>query len=279
VRSAPWNAGDPAASIEAALAAVRNADIAFLVFGDVLSRFGEYKSTATLRLGEECYELARRVRDFSVPYVAVLVSSKPLVLDEIARHAAAVIAAFNPGMEGGTAIADVAFGHVNPSGRLSVSWPLHGGQSPVHYRSIPGGHGGYADIPAEPAYPFGYGLGYSTFRYTNLAMATPVVPRNGSLRASVTVTNTGAAMGTEVVQWYLHDRLTSATWPTITLKGFSRLALAPGESRSVPIELPYASLAIIDRHGRETVEPGSFILYAGPCADTKKCLAAGFEAE
>lgn len=243
-------------------------DHVIAVLGDTLGLIGEARSTATLELQGGQVPLLETIARSGKPFIVILICSKPLVLPPAALQADAILTAFNPGMRGGLALAEVLFGQVEPAGRLTVSWPRHVGQQPVFHSQVRGQHGNrYADLGQDPLFPFGHGLGYTRFAWSSFALHTPILGREGTLRASVTVTNTGDRPGTEVVQWYVTDCVTSVTWMQHELKGFTRLPdLAPGQSRRAEFSLPASALTLVDARGERVLEPGAFILRAAPTA-------------
>jgi len=267
------DAGRDGIAAAAALAA-RN-DVAVVVVGDVLDYVGERHSTATLELQGGQIEMLERLRDTGTPLVVVLVNSKPLVLPESIREAAAVVEAFNPGMEGGTAVAEILWGKVNPSGKLCVSFPRHVGQQPAFYSQVRGQHGDrYADLSQEPLFPFGHGLSYTTFRYANLSVSNSPMAPGSVVHACVDVTNTGGKAGAEVVQAYVSDEVTSVTWVDKELKAFQRVHLEPGETRSVEFRLPFEAFSLVDAEGRRVVERGRFHVLVGGTSRSADLLCA-----
>jgi beta-glucosidase len=175
--------------------------------------------------------------------------------------------AWYPGEQGGTAIAETLFGDNNPGGRLPVSWVRHGGQLPFFYYLKPSGRGyDYLDDDGKPMYPFGYGLSYTTFEYSNLIVPKKVT-KDGNTKISVTVKNTGTRKGDEVVQVYLYDQIASVVRPFKELKAFKRITLNPGESRQVEFSLPYRSFGLWDKKLKFIVEPGTFDVMIGKDAE------------
>jgi beta-glucosidase len=266
---------DDRSGIPAAVAAARAADVVVAVVGDHLDFIGETHSTATLELQGGQIALLEALEQTGTPLVVVLVNSKPLVLPPATQRAAAVIELFNPGMEGGRALAEALFGLLNPSGKLTVSIPLHVGQQPVFYSQVRGQHGDrYADLTQEPLFPFGHGLSYTQYAYANLRLSSPTLAGGETLQVFVDVENTGQQAGTEIVQVYVRDVLTSATWVDKALKGFTRLQLAPGEKKTAQVELPWQAFQIVNAQGCSLVEPGEFEILAGPCSRERDLLRA-----
>jgi beta-glucosidase len=191
-----------------------------------------------------------------------------------AKEADAFLCAFNGGMFGGEAVASVLFGDVNPSGRLPISFPQHSGQLPVYYNSLPGWHTrpgmGYCDVPLEPLYAFGQGMGYAGFDYCGLEMNAE------TLTASVTVENTGDCVGTETVQFYMRDVVSSVITPVRQLIGFKQVTLAPGESARVSMQFDRMAFSLVNRQEQRVVEPGEFILMAGGSSRAQDLLEVSF---
>jgi beta-glucosidase len=207
----------------------------------------------------------------------VMLNSKPAVLPPAALNAAALIQAFNPGMRGGRAIAELVLGHIEPSGRLPLSFPRHVGQQPIYYNGIRGQHGDrYADLSQEPQFAFGEGLSYTTVEFGDLVVHTPEVAPDETIRAQVTLTNTGTRPARETVQVYVSDLVTSVTWADMELKSFRQVVVQPGESVTVDLELPAASCTIVDADCHRIVEPGEFELLVGPSSRTVDLLDATF---
>lgn len=260
-----------------AVAAARAADYVVAVVGDRIELVGEGRSTATLELIGGQIALLDALAATGTPMVVVLVSSKPLVLPPSAVNAAAVIYAFNPGMAGGRAVAELALGVIEPSGRLPVSFARHAGQQPTYYNQIRGQHGArYADLTQRPVFAFGEGLSYTTVSYYALRVLTPVVTAADVIRASVTVSNTGSRPVLETVQAYVSDKVTSATWADKELKAYRQVMLAPGQTAEVDLDLPAAACTIVDAAGRRVVEPGAFELLVGPSSRDEALLRVEF---
>ncbi|MDR0538538.1 MAG: glycoside hydrolase family 3 C-terminal domain-containing protein [Tannerellaceae bacterium] len=200
--------------------------------------------------------------------IVVLQNGSIIDVRNWANKVDAILEAWYPGERGGVAIAETLFGDNNPGGRLPVSWARHSGQLPLYYYIKPSGRGyGYLDDDGRPLFPFGYGLSYTTFEYSNL-VAPEKVNRNGDTKVRVTVRNTGERKGDAVVQLYLHDEYASVARPNKELKAFKRVTLSPGESREVELLLPYRSFGLWDRDLRFVVEPGSFDILINTDAET-----------
>ena len=264
---------DDLSGIPAAVAAAQAADATVVVVGDHLNFVGETLSTATLELQGGQAALLDALEKTGRPLILVLVNSKPLVLPPAAKRAAAILEVFNPGMEGGLALAEALFGVLNPSGKLTISIPVHVGQQPVFYSQVRGQHGDrYADLTQEPLFPFGHGLSYTQFRYSDLRLDSSTLERGGSLTVSVEVENVGPRAGVEVVQVYVSDLVTSATWVDKALKGFARLYLEPGQKQTAQVELPWEAFQIVNAEGRSLVEAGEFEVRVGPSSRERDLL-------
>lgn len=266
-----------AAQIAEAVAAAEAADVCVAVVGDAQGLYGEGRSTATLELIGGQNALLDAVIETGTPVVVVLMASKPLVLPASVSKAAAVLWVANPGMQGGRAIAELLTGAVEPSGRLPISFARHAGQQPTYYNQIRGQHGDrYADFTQSPAWAFGEGRSYTTVEYSDLALTEMALAASDTVVADVTVTNTGDRPTVETVQLYVRDRVTSVSWADKELKAFRKVALAPGESSRVRIELPVADCTIVDAAGDRVVEPGGFTLLVGPSSRDEVLLSAEF---
>ena len=257
------------------MAAAQAAEVVVAVVGDHLNFIGETRSTATLELQGGQIALLEALEKTGKPLVVVLVNSKPLVLPPAAKRAAAIIELFNPGMEGGRALAEALFGLLNPSGKLTISFPVHVGQQPLFYSQVRGQHGDrYADLTQEPLFPFGHGLSYTKYAYSNLRLASPNLTIGETAKVFVDVENVGQREGVEIVQVYVSDVVTSATWVDKALKGFARVQLAPGEKKTVQVELPWQAFQIVNAQGINVVEPGEFEILVGPSSRDRDLLKA-----
>lgn len=273
------------ALIDEAVENAKQSDLVVAVVGDVIQMIGETCSTGTLELqgGQNALlqALADTARETGKPLVVVLMSSKPMVLpacvigtngvivDETsAEGTSALLWAPSPGMKGGQAIAEIILGETEPSGRLPITFPRHAGQLPVYYNQIRGQHGNrYSDLTQDPAFAFGEGLSYTTFEYGEPTITN--VPESGdftqadTVHAEITLTNTGERKGTEVVQAYIGDIVTSYSWTDRELKAFQRVELEPGETKTLEFDIPVADCTIVDPEANRIVEPGEFELLLG----------------
>jgi beta-glucosidase len=257
------------ANLSAALDVATIADLIVVVVGDRLQYYGESKSTATLDLMGSQIQLLRALVRLKKPFVVDLIASRPLVLpDDIVAGASAIIAQFSPGMLGGTALSEALVGKINPSGKLTISWPLHVGQLPVYYNRIPGQHGThYADCPGTPRWAFGYGLSYSKFAYSGASINKLKFTKNENITVEFTVTNQGPYDGAEIVQVYISDLETSVTWPEQELKAFERVSLKAQEAKLVRITFKSSDCSIVVANGMRLVESGGFELRIGQSSD------------
>jgi beta-glucosidase len=271
---------DDLSGIPAAVTAAQASDVVVAVVGDHLKYVGEEQSTATLELQGGQVALLDALEKTGKPMVIVLVNSKPLVMPPSAKRAAAILEGFNSGNEGGRALVEALFGQLNPSGKLTISIPVHVGQQPVYYSQVRCQHGDrYADLTQEPLFPFGHGLSYTQYRYSNLKLATPKLSVGQAAKVSVEVENTGQRAGEEIVQVYVTDVVTSATWVNKALKGFKKVYLETGEKKTVRFELHWEAFQIVDAEGRNVVEPGEFEILVGSSSRDSDLLKATLFAE
>ncbi|MDF3069376.1 MAG: bglX [Polyangiaceae bacterium] len=265
------------AQLAQALELSSRAELTIIVVGDDIPFVGETRSTATLELLGNQNALIDGVAASGKPFILVLVASKPLVLPESASRAGAVLQCFNPGMQGGTALAEILCGDQAPSGKLTISHPRHVGQQPIFYSQVRGQHGDrYADLTQEPLYRFGHGLTYTRFAYRNLHVATPLVQPGQDVEVEVELANEGPRAGTEVVQAYVSDLVTSVTWVNQSLVAFQRVTLEPGEKRTVRLLVPYERLSLVNAYEERVVEPGDFELRVGGSSARGEQLSATF---
>ncbi len=268
----------------AAVEAAKQADVAILVMGEQARREGsedkpprptdgEGYDVATLDLTGVQEDLVQAVAAAGKPTVLVLVNGRPLSVRWEAEHLPAILEAWEPGEAGGAAVADVLFGDYNPSGRLAITIPRSVGQLPAYYNYKPSKaywihqnwthHRGYVDMPGTPLYAFGHGLSYTSFRYSNLRIKPAEIYTGGEARVSVDVTNTGERAGVETVQLYIHEQYAPVSVPVEQLRGFERVALAPGERKTVTFTLAPEDLMLLDRDRHWRVVPGTFDVMVG----------------
>jgi beta-glucosidase len=233
------------AAFQAAIETARAADLAVMVLGETAEMAGEAASRASLDLPGRQEELLKATAALGRPVVLVLLNGRPLSVNWAAEHIPAILEAWEPGTEGGHAVADILFGDVNPGGKLPVSFPRKGSHAPLYYaRNLTHSPEGspmynprYWDGLPVPLYPFGYGLSYTTFEFSNLEVSPPQVKVGSSVNVSLDVTNTGSLAGDEVVQLYIHQRWGSDSRPMRELKGFERVTLQPGETKRITLRL------------------------------------------
>lgn len=254
--------------IDKAAEAARNADIAIVVAGEMGNETnGEGRDVASLDLTGLQEELLEAVYKTGTPVVAVLINGRPLSTTWAADNIPALVEAWMCGEQGGNAIADVLFGDFNPCGKLPVTIPRHSGQLPVYYNYTPAKDPqikrGYIDMPATPLYHFGHGLSYTSFEYGNLQISPASIPSGTDIMVSLDVTNTGKCHGSEVVQLYINDEISSVTTPIMQLRGFSKIDLAPGEKKNVAFTLSPDDLSLLDSRMMQIVEPGNFNVMIG----------------
>jgi beta-glucosidase len=265
------------AELAEAVAAAQAADVVVAVVGDSIELVGEARSTATLDLIGGQIALLDALAATGTPLVVVLLASKPLVLPPSAMNASAIVWAANPGMTGGTALAELLLGAIDPSGRLPISFARHVGQQPTYYNQIRGQHGNrYADLTQDVAFAFGEGLSYTTVEYSDLVVETPTLTAADTIRAHVTLTNTGTRPSLETVQVYVSDLVTSASWAERELKAFEQVTVEPGTSVTVDLTLPASACTFVNAAGERVVEPGDFELQVGKSSRPRDLLRAGF---
>jgi beta-glucosidase len=266
-----WDAGVPddwRTWIDSAVAVARASDVAIVVAG---TEEGEFRDRASLALPGHQEELIEAVAATGKPVIVVLVAGSAVTMSHWIDQVGAVLDAWYPGEEGGDAVADVLFGDADPAGRLPITFPIAEGQLPLFYDHTPTGRGDdYVDLTGQPLFPFGYGLSYTSFEYSRLAITPAAIDTNGTVVIRCTVQNTGTRAGDEVVQLYLHDILASVARPVEELHGFQRIHLNPGESREVAFTLAARDLRFLDRDLRWVVEPGTIrVLVGGSSKDIR----------
>ncbi|HLI83711.1 MAG TPA: beta-glucosidase BglX [Bryobacteraceae bacterium] len=272
----------------AALAAARQSDAAILFLGEEEILSGEARSRAFLNLPGAQEELADEVLQAGKPVIAVIMAGRPLTFHDLATKVNAVLYAWHPGTMGGPAIANLLFGRSVPSGRLPVTFPRTVGQVPIYYAHLntgrpakpeelgipagtparPAGYTSkYIDVDVTPEYPFGYGLSYTTFAYSNLKLSAESVPMGGELTVTAEVTNQGSREATDVPQLYFRDVVASVAQPVRVLKGFRRITLKPGETQKVSFRLTTGDLAFYNQQMKLVTEPGRFEVWVAPDAE------------
>jgi len=271
-RPAPWNAAQKHAEFEQAVSLARSSDVIILVLGEHEEMSGEAASQSTIELPGRQLELLKTISGLGKPVVLVLINGRPLEISWATSNISAILEAWHPGTEGGNAIADILYGDATPGAKLPVTWPRSAGQIPIYYAhnitQEPAARKNftsrYWDITSSPLYPFGYGLSYTTFSFSNLRVSKPEVKVGESAEVLVDVENTGRRAGDEVAQLYIHQRYGSASRPVRELKGFERVSLAPGQKRTVRFRLGKQELTYWSGAAKAWVqEPAVFDLWVG----------------
>ena len=255
-----------------ALEAAQGADLVVAVFGEPQELSGEAASRARLTLNGNQAEILKALAATGKPVALVIIGGRPLELGDLAEKLPAIVMAWYPGTEAGPAIADVLFGDENPSGKLPLSWPRTIGQLPLYYNRLPTGRPtlpdnrftvNYVDEDISPLYPFGWGLSYSQFAYSDAAIGKKELSTDDTLEASVTITNTGSRTGQEVAQLYIRDPVASRSRPLRQLKAFDKIALKPGEAKRVTLRVPVKELGFHLDDGTYVIEEGAIQVFVG----------------
>ena len=258
--------------------AARRAEVVIAVLGERADQSGEARSRADLGLPGAQEALLRALLDSGKPVVILLMNGRPLVLSQNVRQAPALLETWFLGSEMGHAVADILFGDVNPSGKLPITFPRNVGQIPLYYAHKSTGRppsgderytSGYIDEHWTPLYPFGFGLSYTSFSYSTPRLSTQRLASTQVLSVAVTVTNTGARPGEEIVQLYLRDDVASVTRPVRQLRGFRKVQLAPGEARELTFTLDQADFALLDSNFSPVIEAGTFTVFVGADSTTE----------
>ncbi|MBA5600103.1 beta-glucosidase BglX [Pectobacterium aroidearum] len=264
----------PQVMIDEAVEAAKKADVVVAVVGEAAGMAHEASSRSNIDLPQGQRDLIAALKATGKPLVLVLMNGRPLALVREDQQADALLETWFSGTEGGNAIADVLFGDYNPSGKLPMSFPRSVGQIPIYYNHLPSGRpytpenpgkytSHYYDEANGPLYPFGYGLSYTTFSVSDVRLSSQTMKRNGTINASVTVKNTGSRAGETVVQLYVHDVVASISRPVKELRGFEKVMLQPGESRTVTFTLDQEALKFYNARMQQVVEPGKFDVMIG----------------
>ena len=267
---------DPATqqeSVKTAAEAAKNADVAILVIGENESTNRE--AWAENHLGDRDSlellgaqnDLVKAVVETGTPTVVLLINGRPLSVNYIAEKVPAILEGWYLGQEGGTAAASVIFGDVNPGGKLPITFPHSVGDLPDFYNHKPSANRTYAFSTRTPLYPFGYGLSYTTFAFSNLRIEPTQILSEGTAKVTVDVTNSGSREGDEVPQLYIHQRVAEVTQPVMQLKAFQRITLKPGEKKTVDFTITPDMLSMLNIDMHRVVEPGVFDVMVGPSSD------------
>ena len=270
-----------------AVRTAQNADVIIVAIGESAAMTGEAKSRASIHIPGVQEELVKALKATGKPMVVLVMAGRPLIFDQTAENANAILYTWWLGTEAGNAMADVLFGDYNPSAKLPVTFPRAEGQIPIYYSAKNTGRpvkdlndivykSAYIDMPNSPAYAFGYGLSYTSFSITDLKLDQTKITRDGKLQVSCTLKNTGNRAGAEVVQLYLHDMVASVTRPVKELKDFQKVFLQPGESRELSFVIDKDKLSFYNSKLDWVTEPGEFKLMIGNSSD-HIMLESGFE--
>jgi Beta-glucosidase-related glycosidases len=264
----------PDSLIQEAVDIANKADVVVAVVGEAAEMSGESASRTNLDIPEEQMKLVKALVKTGKPLVVVLMNGRPLTIPWMDEHVPAILEAWFPGTEAGNAVADVLFGNYNPSGKLTATFPRNVGQIPIYYNAkntgrplMPGDapkfKSNYLDVENKPLYPFGYGLSYTTFTYSHVKLDRTSFRPGQSITASVTVTNSGDRDGEEVVQLYIRDLVGSVTRPVKELKGFQKVALKAGETKTVRFTITVNDLKFYNSELKWVAEPGDFKVFIG----------------
>jgi beta-glucosidase len=268
-----WNRKDAANPLlQEAVQVAKASDVA-LVAVQIIEGEGYDRANLDLPAAEE--ELINAVAATGTPTVVVLMTGSAVTMERWKDHVAAIVQPWYGGEEAGNALADMLFGAVNPGGKLPITFPQFAGQCPLYYGHLPTGRGNdYSDMSGKPLFPFGYGLSYTTFEYSNLKVDPGAISPAGSVTVSVNVKNTGNRKGDDVVQLYLHDPVASVVRPVKELKGFSRVTLGPGESTTVRFTLGKNELTFLGANLEPIVEPGEIQVMVGSSSEQIRTQAS-----
>lgn len=276
----------PQAMIDEAVNAAKQSDVVVAVVGEAQGMAHEASSRTDITIPQSQRDLIAALKATGKPLVLVLMNGRPLALVKEDQQADAILETWFAGTEGGNAIADVLFGDYNPSGKLPMSFPRSVGQIPVYYSHLNTGRPYNADKPNKytsryfdeangPLYPFGYGLSYTTFTVSDVKLSSPTMKRDGTVTASVQVTNTGKREGATVIQMYLQDVTASMSRPVKQLKGFEKVNLKPGETQTVSFPIDIEALKFWNQQMKYDAEPGKFNVFIG--VDSARVKQGEFE--
>lgn len=248
----------------------KNTDAIIVCLGETREMFGEYHSRSDISLPEHQLQLLKELQKHSKPIITVIFNGRPLDLTEVIKFSNSVLIAWHPGTEAGNALSDILYGNYNPSGKLTMSFPKSTGQVPIYYNHRNSGRpdqSNYIDLDAKPLFPFGYGMSYTTFVYSNLQLSSQVITIGDSLLVSANVANTGQLGGEEIVQLYIRDLVGSTTRPVKELKGFKKVFLNPGESKEIQFLIHSDDLVILNEDFNSINEPGDYYLWIAPTSE------------
>jgi len=261
------NSSSQTGLIQKAVDIAKASDIAVVVIGENIKEVGEGKDRAHLDLDEAQMNLIKAIQVTGKPIVAVLSNGRPLCINWVAENIPSILETWFLGEASGLAIADVLLGNVNPSGKLPMTFPRSTGQIPIYYNHKPTSLHRYVDEASTPLFPFGYGLSYTTFEYSDLKITPAQIPVDGTATVSITIKNTGATEGTEVAQLYIRDVVGSVTTPIKSLRGFRRITLKSGEEKEIRFSLDSDALSLWNREMKRVVEPGEFKIMVGSASN------------
>jgi len=276
--------GEDKSGFSKAVTAAKQADVVVLVLGESLDMSGEARARATLDLPGVQRDLIKEIVKTGKPIVGVLMNGRPLTINYLNQHAAAILETWYLGIHEGDVVADALFGDINPSGKLPVTFPRYVGQVPMYYNHKNSGRpynpkdnytSYYWDFDLTPLYPFGYGLSYTKFSYADVTLSAKQIKKSEPLLVSVSVSNTGNYDGEEVVQLYIRDLVGSVTRPVKELKGFQKVFLKKGETKKVAFTLTNDDLKFYDINMNSVSEPGMFTVFVG--TNSTDCLQSEFE--
>jgi len=287
-KTASIDSRTPAQMILEALAVAKKADVIVAVVGEARDMSGECSSRTDIGIPESQRNLIKALAATGKPLVLVVMSGRPLTLEKENEQASSILMSWFGGTESGNGIADVLFGDYNPSGKLTTSFPRNVGQIPVYHAHKSTGRPApsddfkkftsvYMDAPNKPLYPFGYGMSYTNFSYGPVKLDKTALKGDETLKASVTLTNTGARAGEEVVQLYINDPVASCTRPVKELKGFQKVLLQPGEKKEITFEITPEDLKFYNADLVRDWEPGDFNFHIGSSSENTKAAKARWE--
>ncbi|HUZ60968.1 MAG TPA: beta-glucosidase BglX [Hanamia sp.] len=272
----------PEEMINEAVETANKADVVVAVLGEAADMTGESSSMSHIGLQQSQENLLKALVKTGKPIVLVLMNGRPMTLTWEDKHVPAILDVWFGGTETGNAVADALFGNYNPSGKLTTSFPRNVGQIPIYYNHFNTGRpyypgegtkfkSDYLDVPNTPLYPFGYGLSYTTFSYSDIILSNHILKPGGKITASVNVTNTGTRIGKETVQLYIRQMVGSIVRPVEELKGFKQITLQPGETKTVSFNISVANLKFYNNDLKYVYEPGAFKVFIGTnSADVKE---------
>ena len=273
----PIPRGNTQQLLNEAVETAKKADVIVACLGEMAEMSGESSARSNLNMPDAEARLLKALVATSKPVVLLNFAGRPTVLSWEAERVPAIMDVWFAGSETGDALCDVLFGDKVPTGKLVNSLPRTTGQEPLYYNHLNTGRpvedgnkvfrkyqSNYTDVPQGPLYPFGYGLSYTTYKYSPVTLSATTIKKGSKVTATATITNTGTRDGDEIVQFYIHDRFASIVRPVKELKGFQRIHLAKGESKTVSFDIDASTLSYYDANGNTVLEPGDFDIMIGP---------------